>query len=87
MRWPGGAIVGGVTLENRFDWKKTLGDPAARPGEYLTWGYRCTYGMGYYEMLQFCEDIGAKAMLVCNVGWQIFSSQEKLVQMTALISL
>lgn len=77
VRWPGGAIVGGVTLENRFDWKKTLGDPAARPGEYLTWGYRCTYGMGYYEMLQFCEDIGAKAMFVCNVGLaDIFQSGE-----------
>lgn len=37
-------------------------------GEYSTWGYRCSYGFGYYEMLQFCEDIGAKAMFVCNVG-------------------
>lgn len=68
LRWPGGSIVGGITLDNRFDWKKTLGDPAARPGEYVTWGYRCSYGMGYYEMLQFCEDINAKAMFVCNVG-------------------
>ena len=58
----------GITLNNRFEWKKTLGDPAARPGEYSTWGYRCSYGFGYYEMLQFCEDIGAKAMYVCNVG-------------------
>lgn len=68
VRWPGGSIVGGITLDNRFDWKKTLGDPASRPGEYVTWGYRCSYGMGYYETLQFCEDIGAKAMYVCNVG-------------------
>ena len=68
FRWPGGCVVEGITLENRFEWKKTLGDPAARPGEYSTWGYRCSYGFGYYEMLQFCEDIGAKAMFVCNVG-------------------
>lgn len=68
FRWPGGCVVEGITLNNRFDWKKTLGDPAARPGEYSTWGYRCSYGFGYYEMLQFCEDIGAKAMYVCNVG-------------------
>lgn len=68
FRWPGGCVVEGITLDNRFDWKKTLGDPAARPGEYSTWGYRCSYGFGYYEMLQFCEDIGAKAMYVCNVG-------------------
>ena len=68
FRWPGGCVVEGITLDNRFEWKKTLGDPAARPGEYSTWGYRCSYGFGYYEMLQFCEDIGAKAMFVCNVG-------------------
>lgn len=68
FRWPGGCVVEGITLNNRFEWKKTLGDPAARPGEYSTWGYRCSYGMGYYEMLQYCEDIGAKAMFVCNVG-------------------
>lgn len=68
FRWPGGCVVEGITLDNRFEWKKTLGDPAARSGEYSTWGYRCSYGFGYYEMLQFCEDIGAKAMYVCNVG-------------------
>lgn len=68
FRWPGGCVVEGITLNNRFEWKKTLGDPAARPGEYSTWGYRCSYGFGYYEMLQFCEDIGADAMYVCNVG-------------------
>lgn len=68
VRWPGGCVVEGISLENRFEWKKTLGDPAARPGEYSTWGYRCSYGFGYHEMLQFCEDINADAMFVCNVG-------------------
>lgn len=68
VRWPGGCVVEGISLDNRFEWKKTLGDPAARPGEYSTWGYRCSYGFGYHEMLQFCEDIGAGAMYVCNVG-------------------
>lgn len=68
VRWPGGCVVEGISLENRYEWKKTLGDPAARPGEYSTWGYRCSYGFGYYEFLQFCEDINADAMYVCNVG-------------------
>lgn len=68
FRWPGGCVVEGITVDNRFEWKKTLGDPASRPGEYSTWGYNCSYGFGYYEMLQFCEDIGADAMFVCNVG-------------------
>lgn len=68
VRWPGGCVVEGISLANRFEWKKTLGDPAARSGEYSTWGYRCSYGFGYHEMLQFCEDINADAMFVCNVG-------------------
>ena len=68
VRWPGGCVVEGITVGNRFEWKKTLGDPMTRSGEYSTWGYRSTYGYGYYEHLQFCEDIGAKAMFVCNVG-------------------
>lgn len=68
VRWPGGCVVEGITLNNRLDWKKTLGDPASRPGEYDTWGYRNSYGFGYKEFLDFCEDLGADAMYVCNVG-------------------
>ena len=68
VRWPGGCVVEGISLENRFEWKKTLGDPAARSGEYSTWGYRCSYNFGFHEMLRFCESIGAGAMFVCNVG-------------------
>ena len=68
VRWPGGCVVEGITLNNRFEWKKTLGDPASRPGEYDSWGYRNSYGFGYKEFLDFCEDLDAKAMYVCNVG-------------------
>ncbi len=68
IRWPGGCIVEGITLSNRVAWKNTLGDPMTRSGEYDTWGYRNTYGFGYHEFLQYCEDIGAKGMFVCNVG-------------------
>lgn len=68
IRWPGGCVVEGISLENRFEWKKSLGDPASRSGQYSTWGYRCSYGFGYHEMMSFCEAIGASAMFVCNVG-------------------
>lgn len=68
MRWPGGCIVEGLTLDNRVKWKETIGDPVNRPGEYDLWGYRNSYGFGYHEFLQFCEDIGADAMFVCNAG-------------------
>lgn len=68
FRWPGGCVAEGITLDNRFDWKKTMGDPAARSGEYSMWGYRCSYGMGYKEVLDYCEAVGASMLFVCNVG-------------------
>ncbi len=68
MRWPGGCIVEGITIENRVKWKETLGDPMTRRGEWNRWGYRSTYGFGYHEFLQLCEDMGADAMYVGNVG-------------------
>ncbi len=68
MRWPGGCIVEGVTLENRVKWKETIGDPMTRPGQYDLWGYRSTWGLGYHEMLQFCEDAGMDFMFVGNAG-------------------
>lgn len=68
VRWPGGCIVEGIDLSNRIEWKKTIGDPKSRPGIYDTWGYRATMGFGYHEFLQFCEDIGAAGMFVCNAG-------------------
>lgn len=68
MRWPGGCIVEGEVLENRVKWKETLGDPMTRPGEYDLWGYRSSWGMGYHEILQFCEDAGMDCMFVGNAG-------------------
>ena len=68
VRWPGGCIVEGIDLSNRIEWKKTIGDPKNRPGIYDTWGYKATMGFGYHEFLQFCEDIGAAGMFVCNAG-------------------
>ena len=68
MRWPGGCIVEGATYDNRVKWKETLGDPMTRRGEWDLWGYRATWGMGYHEFLQFCEDLGMDAMFVNNAG-------------------
>lgn len=68
MRWPGGCIVEGATYENRVKWKETLGDPMTRRGEWDVWGYRASWGMGYHEFLQFCEDLGMDAMFVNNAG-------------------
>jgi alpha-N-arabinofuranosidase len=68
IRWPGGCIVEGITLDNRVRWKETLGDPMQRRGEYSLWGYRSSWGLGYHEFLQMCEDMHTQGMFVDNVG-------------------
>jgi alpha-N-arabinofuranosidase len=68
MRFPGGCVVEGATYANRYRWKETIGDVAARPGHWSLWGYRNTDGLGYHEFLQLCEDLGAAGMFVCSVG-------------------
>ena len=68
LRFPGGCVVEGLTMENRYQWKNTIGDVAERPGHWSLWGYRNTDGMGFHEFLQLCEDIDAKGMFVINCG-------------------
>jgi alpha-L-arabinofuranosidase len=68
VRFPGGCYVEGDEIENAFRWKKSVGDIAERPGHWDLWGYYSTDGLGYYEYLQFCEDIGAEPLYVTNVG-------------------
>jgi alpha-L-arabinofuranosidase len=68
LRFPGGCVVEGCTLDNRIQWKKTIGDIAQRPGHWDLWGYRATDGLGYHEFLQLAEDLGAAVMYVVNVG-------------------
>ena len=68
VRWPGGCFVEGLTVETRAQWKRTLGPIEQRPGTYSPWGYWSSDGFGYHEFLQFCEDLGADALYVVNVG-------------------
>lgn len=68
LRFPGGCVVEGASLTNRFRWKDSIGDISQRRGDFNLWGYYSTYGLGYHEYLQFAEDLGAEAMYVCNVG-------------------
>lgn len=68
MRFPGGCVVEGGTMANRYRWKETIGEVAARPGHWSLWGYRNTDGMGYHEFLQLCDDLGCAGLYVCNCG-------------------
>ncbi|MCX6329224.1 MAG: hypothetical protein NTZ85_06885 [Bacteroidia bacterium] len=68
IRWPGGCIVEGFTMENRVNWKESISDRMLRPGQFDLWGYHNSYNFGYHDYLQFCEDIGAVGMWVVNAG-------------------
>ena len=68
IRFPGGCIVEGIMLSNRFQWKHSIGDIAHRQGTFDLWGYYNTFGLGFHEYLQLCEDLGADAMYVVNAG-------------------
>jgi alpha-L-arabinofuranosidase len=66
FRFPGGCIVEGMDLSNACRWEDTLDDVAERKQNWNLWRddrspqYCQTYGLGFYEFFQFCEDIGAQ---------------------------
>jgi alpha-L-arabinofuranosidase len=68
LRFPGGCITHGEGLANAYQWKDTLGDVAERKPNWNTWGYHQTYGLGYYEYFQLCEDLGMTPLPVMTVG-------------------
>lgn len=72
MRFPGGCYVEGQQhngKKNRFEWKKTVGPIHCRPGHMnVNWNYNVSDGLGFHEMLQLAEDIGAEPLFVVNIG-------------------
>lgn len=71
LRMPGGNYLEGDTIPERFDWKKTLGDPAARPGHQSPWKYWSTDGMGLLEFLEWCEDLHMQPVLAVYAGYSL----------------
>ena len=78
FRFPGGCIVEGVDLQTRYQWKNTIGPVENRPLNQNRWEYTFehryfpdyyqSYGLGFFEYFQLCEDIGAEPLPVLNVG-------------------
>ncbi|MVT41930.1 alpha-L-arabinofuranosidase [Chitinophaga oryziterrae] len=78
VRFPGGCIVEGRDLANRYQWKNTVGKVEDRtqivnrwntefshraPGDYFQ-----SYGLGFFEYFQLAEDIGASPLPILNCG-------------------
>lgn len=69
VRFPGGTYVDGITLNNAFLWKKTIGPYWERPGhDNAVWGYWSDDGLGFFEYLVMCELLNAEPLWVINSG-------------------
>lgn len=72
VRFPGGCFVEGQYENgktNRFEWKKTIGPIEERPGHRnVNWNYNVSDGLGFHELLQLTEDLGAEPLFVVNMG-------------------
>ena len=81
LRFPGGCIVEGRSFANMYRFRETLGPVEERRTNWNRWqldeyqkdgnhseDYFQTYGMGFYEFFQFCEDVGAKPLPILNCG-------------------
>ena len=68
LRFPGGCIVEGFSMETVWYFRNTVGPVWERPSHWLLWHYRTTNGLGFHEYLQLCEDLGAAPLYVCNCG-------------------
>lgn len=75
IRFPGGCLAEGASLDNLYSWKDTIGSPEQRKQSTNLWAdpdngryYVNTNSMGYHEYFQLCEDLGAQAVPVVNAG-------------------
>jgi alpha-N-arabinofuranosidase len=71
LRLPGGNYLEGDTIPERFDWKKTIGDTAQRPGHNSPWKYWSTDGLGLLEYLEWCEDLNMQPVLAVYAGYSL----------------
>ena len=72
IRAPGGNYLEGYGERTRWNWKRTLGHWASRPGHYnAAWGYWVTDGLGLYEMLRLCELLEAPCQISVYTGYSM----------------
>lgn len=78
LRFPGGCIVEGRDLSKRYQWKTTIGPLEQRKLIVNRWNdefkhrpapdYFQSFGLGFFEYFQLCEDLGAAPMPILNCG-------------------
>ena len=78
VRFPGGCIVEGRDLTNRYQWKTTIGPVEDRKMIMNRWNveiesrqapdYFQSFGLGFYEYFLLAEDLGAEPLPILNCG-------------------
>ncbi len=97
IRFPGGCVVEGNTLANRYKWKDTIAPVTERPFNWNRWAvhgfthqpnlagpyshYGQTLAVGFYEYFLLCEYLGAKPLPVMNVGLACQFMSSEIVKM------
>ena len=71
LRFPGGNYVEGDNLENRWNWKATVGPVEERPGHWSPWGYWSSDGLGLLEYLEWCEDLEMEPVMAVYSGYSL----------------
>jgi alpha-L-arabinofuranosidase len=94
LRFPGGCIVEGSVLDRRYQWKNTILPVSDRQLLINRWNYEFehrptpdyyqSYGLGFYEFFQLCEDIGAKPLPILNCGMACQFNSGELVPLDQL---
>ena len=94
IRFPGGCIVEGFDLSQRYQWKKTIGPIDQRQLIVNRWNFEFahrpapdyfqTFGLGFFEYFQLAEDIGAEPLPILNAGMACQFNSAELVPLNQL---
>lgn len=94
LRFPGGCIVEGFDLSQRYQWKNTVGDIDERVVTINRWNfefdhrpapdYYQSFGVGFYEYFLLAEDLEAEPMPIINCGMACQFNTGELVPLDEL---
>jgi alpha-L-arabinofuranosidase len=94
LRFPGGCIVEGRDLSQRYQWKKTVGPIEEREALINRWNtefnhrptpdYFQTFGLGFYEYFLLSEDLGAEPLPILSCGLACQFNTAEVVPMDEL---
>ena len=71
LRLPGGNYLEGDQIDERFDWKQTIGPEVDRPTHRSPWGYQSSDGIGLLEFLEWSEDLHMDTVLAVYAGYSL----------------